>query len=208
LGGLASLTLKRSPYFKAGYPPQRTGAALHFLYILKACELYRPVATKTHDRQIAAIAQERTSSIQKSAEGEPYNGKAPAKDTKIPIPTHRRKIEELDDWRGRTLSKGAGPDQTSRPDVVEEWKWRGTPVWSHDGILCTGETYKNAVKMTFAKGAALMDPARLFNASLDGNERRAIALREGDEIAEEALKDLIRAAVAFNKSGHGPSRNK
>jgi hypothetical protein len=110
------------------------------------------------------------------------------------------RIEELADWRGRTLSRIRRLIKQADPQVIEEWKWRGVPVWSHDGILCTGETYKSVVKMTFAKGAALQDPARLFNSSLEGNTRRAIDLHEGDEIDEQALKTLIRAAVALNES--------
>jgi hypothetical protein len=115
------------------------------------------------------------------------------------------RIEELGDWRGETLSKVRGIIQEADPDVVEEWKWvkptnPGVPVWSHDGIICTGETYKNAVKMTFAKGASLEDPSGLFNASLEGNTRRAIDLHEGDKIDARALKALIRAAVALNTS--------
>ena len=115
------------------------------------------------------------------------------------------RIKELGDWRGETLSKVRGIIKEADPDVVEEWKWvkatnPGTPVWSHAGIICTGETYKNAVKMTFAKGASLEDPSGLFNASLEGNTRRAIDLHEGDTIDERALKALIRAAVALNTS--------
>lgn len=110
------------------------------------------------------------------------------------------RIEELGDWRGATLARVRRLIKQADPDVVEEWKWRGVPVWSHAGILCTGETYKNAVKMTFAKGASLEDPSRLFNASLEGNTRRAIDFHEGDEIDEKALKALIRAAVALNKA--------
>ena len=110
------------------------------------------------------------------------------------------RIEELGDWRGETLARVRSLIKQADPDVVEEWKWRGVPVWSHAGILCTGETYKNAVKMTFAKGASLEDPSRLFNASLEGNTRRAIDFHEGDEIDEKALKALIRAAVALNKT--------
>ncbi|MNX56497.1 hypothetical protein D3C86_872930 [compost metagenome] len=113
------------------------------------------------------------------------------------------RIAELDDWRGQTLARVRALIRQADPEVVEEWKWRGVPVWSHAGILCTGETYKNAVKMTFAKGASLEDPAGLFNASLDGNTRRAIDLHEGDKIDEKALKALIRAAVALNLSGRG-----
>ena len=108
------------------------------------------------------------------------------------------KIKELGDWRGKMLAKVRGIIHQADPEIVEEWKWRGTPVFSHGGIVCTAETYKNAVKMTFAKGAALEDPAGLFNSSLDGNVRRAIDIHEGDAVEEAALKDLIRAAVAFN----------
>ncbi len=108
------------------------------------------------------------------------------------------RINELGDWRGKTLAKVRAIVHEADPEIVEEWKWRGTPVWSHGGIVCTGETYKNVVKMTFAKGAALKDPAGLFNSSLDGNVRRAIDIHEGDKVDEAALKDLIRAAVALN----------
>jgi hypothetical protein len=108
------------------------------------------------------------------------------------------KIKELGDWRGKMLARVRGIIHQADPEIVEEWKWRGTPVWSHGGIVCTGETYKNVVKMTFAKGAALEDPAGLFNSSLDGNVRRAIDIHEGDLVDEAALKNLIRAAVALN----------
>jgi hypothetical protein len=110
------------------------------------------------------------------------------------------RIEELDDWRGETLARVRSLVKQADPEVVEEWKWRGVPVWSHAGIICTGETYKNVVKMTFAKGASLEDPSGLFNSSLEGNTRRAIDIHEGDEIDAEALKELIRAAVALNES--------
>jgi hypothetical protein len=110
------------------------------------------------------------------------------------------RIEELGDWRGKMLSRLRTLVKEADPEVVEEWKWRGVPVWSHDGLICTGETYKNVVKMTFAKGAALEDPARLFNSSLEGNTRRAIDFHEGDKIDERALKTLVRAAVTLNKS--------
>ena len=110
------------------------------------------------------------------------------------------RIEELNDWRGTTLARVRMLIKQADPDVVEEWKWRGVPVWSHAGIICTGETYKNAVKMTFAKGASLEDPSGLFNSSLEGNTRRAIDFHEGDRIDEKALKALIRAAVALNTS--------
>jgi hypothetical protein len=108
------------------------------------------------------------------------------------------RIRELDDWRGQTLARVRMLVRQADPEVVEEWKWRGVPVWEHAGIICTGETYKNVVKMTFAKGAALDDPAGLFNSSLDGNTRRAIDIHEGEPIDEEALKALVRAAVALN----------
>ena len=110
------------------------------------------------------------------------------------------KIKELGDWRGKILAKVREIVHAADPEIVEEWKWRGTPTWSHGGIVCTGETYKSVVKMTFAKGAALKDPSGLFNSSLDGNVRRAIDFREGDKVNEKALKALIRAAVALNTS--------
>jgi hypothetical protein len=110
------------------------------------------------------------------------------------------RIEELGDWRGETLARIRALIKEADPNVVEEWKWRGVPTWYHGGIICTGETYKSVVKMTFAKGAALKDPSRLFNSSLEGNVRRAIDFHEGDKINETALKTLIRAAVTLNKS--------
>lgn len=116
------------------------------------------------------------------------------------------RIEELGDWRGETLARVRALIRQADPEVVEEWKWRGVPVWSHAGIICTGETYKAVVKLTFAKGASLADPSGLFNSSLEGNTRRAIDIREGDEIDETALKDLIRAAVALNVSGQAKKR--
>jgi hypothetical protein len=116
------------------------------------------------------------------------------------------RIRELGDWRGEMLARIRILIKQADPEVVEEWKWRGVPVWSHAGIICTGESYKNVVKMTFAKGAALADPSGLFNASLEGNTRRAIDLHEGDKIDEKALKALIRAAVALNASVRAPAR--
>ena len=113
------------------------------------------------------------------------------------------RIHELDDWRGETLARVRDLVKEADPDVVEEWKWKGTPVWSHDGIICTGETYKSVVKMTFAKGASLEDPSGLFNSSLEGNVRRAIDFREGDEIDEAALEALVRSAVDLNTSRGG-----
>jgi hypothetical protein len=110
------------------------------------------------------------------------------------------RIKELGDWRGKTLAHVRALIKQADPDVVETWKWRGVPVWEHDGILCTGETYKSVVKLTFAKGAALDDPSKLFNASLEGNVRRAIDIHESDKLNEAAFKKLIRAAVALNKS--------
>ena len=111
------------------------------------------------------------------------------------------RVAELGDWRGETLARMRKLIKEGDPDVVEEWKWRGTPVWSHDGIICTGESYKKVVKLTFAKGASLEDPARLFNASLDGNVRRAIDIHEGEEVDEPAFKALVRQAAELNSSG-------
>ena len=127
----------------------------------------------------------------------------PAKSASASI---NQKIKELGDWRGKTLARVREIIHEADPEIVEEWKWKkasspGTPVWSHGGIVCTGETYKNVVKMTFARGAALKDPSRLFNSSLEGNTRRAIDIHEGDKVDEAALKDLIRAAVALNLEG-------
>jgi hypothetical protein len=116
------------------------------------------------------------------------------------------RIKELSDWRGATLARVRALIKAADPEVVEEWKWRGVPVWEHDGIICTGETYKAAVKLTFAKGAALEDPSGLFNSSLEGNVRRAIDIHEGDKIDEKALMTLVRAAVALNTSKKKPKR--
>jgi hypothetical protein len=118
-----------------------------------------------------------------------------------------KRIAELGDWRGKTLARMRKLIREADPDVVEEWKW-GTPVWSHDGILCTGESYKKVAKLTFAKGASLKDPARLFNSSLDGNVRRAIDIREGEEVDERAFKALVRQAIALNSSGKSKSSKK
>ena len=126
--------------------------------------------------------------------------KSGSQDSKSPSRLIDERIKELGDWRGKMLSRLRTLVKEADPEVVEEWKWRGVPVWSHDGIICTGETYKSVVKMTFAKGAALDDPSKLFNSSLEGNTRRAIDFREADRIDEKALKTLIRAAVALNKS--------
>ena len=122
-----------------------------------------------------------------------------SKDSKSPSQLIDDRIEELGDWRGEMLSRVRAVVKEADPEVVEEWKWR-VPVWSHDGLICTGEAYKNVVKMTFARGAALEDPAGLFNSSLDGNTRRAIDFHDDEEIDEQALKTLVRAAVTLNKS--------
>jgi hypothetical protein len=126
--------------------------------------------------------------------------KTEANDGESPSQLIDARIKELGDWRGDMLDRIRKVIKQADPDVVEEWKWRGVPVWYHDGIICTGETYKSVVKMTFAKGASLQDPAGLFNASLDGNTRRAIDIHEGDKLDEKALKALIREAVALNTS--------
>ena len=126
--------------------------------------------------------------------------KSPSKRAESPSELIDARIEDLGDWRGEMLSRLRALIREADPEVAEEWKWRGTPVWSHNGLICTGETYKNVVKMTFAKGASLKDPSGLFNSSLEGNARRAIDFHEGDKLDEKALKALIRAAVALNKS--------
>jgi hypothetical protein len=123
-----------------------------------------------------------------------------SQNSKSPSQLIDARIKELSDWRGKMLGRLRTLVKEADPEVVEEWKWRGVPVWSHDGMICTGETYKNIVKMTFAKGAALKDPAGLFNSSLDGNTRRAIDFHEGEKIDERALKSLVRAAVTLNRS--------
>jgi hypothetical protein len=119
-----------------------------------------------------------------------------------------KRIAELGDWRGETLGRMRKLVKEADPDVIEEWKWMGTPVWEHDGIICTGESYKNVVKLTFAKGASLRDPSRLFNSSLEGNVRRAIDIHEGEEVDASAFKALVRQAVAFNSSGKAKARKK
>src|SRR5438874_6874961 len=123
-----------------------------------------------------------------------------AQEGKSPSQLIDARINELGDWRGELLSRLRALIKRAAPDVIEEWKWKGTPVWSHDGLICTGETYKNVVKMTFAKGASLKDPSGLFNSSLEGNTRRAIDFHQGEGVDEEALKALIRAAVTLNTS--------
>jgi hypothetical protein len=119
-----------------------------------------------------------------------------------------KRIAELGDWRGKTLGRMRKLIREADPDVIEEWKWMGTPVWSHDGIICTGESYKSVVKLTFAKGASVKDPARLFNSSLEGNTRRAIDIREGEEVDATAFKALVRRAIALNGSGKSKASKK
>ncbi len=126
--------------------------------------------------------------------------KSGSQDSKAPSQLIDARIEELDDWRGTTLSRLRALIKEAEPDVVEEWKWRGVPVWYHGGMICTGETYKTVVKVTFAKGASLEDPSGLFNSSLEGNTRRAIDFHEGEKIDEKAFKALVRAAVTLNTS--------
>jgi hypothetical protein len=143
-----------------------------------------------------------TTRMKKSSANETKGGGSPSQHIDA-------RIKELGDWRGETLARIRSIIKQAAPDVVEEWKWRGVPVWEHDGIICTGETYKAVVKMTFAKGAALDDPSGLFNSSLEGNVRRAIDIHEGDKINERALKALIRAAAELNMSARaGRSRKK
>jgi hypothetical protein len=140
-----------------------------------------------------------TTTMQKSKGGSKEGGDSPSR-------LIDARIKELGDWRGEMLARVRSLIKQADPDVVEEWKWRGVPVWSHAGIICTGETYRNVVKLTFARGAALADPSGLFNASLEGNTRRAIDLHEGDQIDEEALRALIRAAVELNTSVRAGAR--
>jgi hypothetical protein len=142
-----------------------------------------------------------TMKIKKSGTSEAKGGSSPAQHIDA-------RIKELGDWRGEMLARVRSIIKQAVPDVVEEWKWRGVPVWEHDGIICTGETYKAVVKMTFAKGAALDDPSGLFNSSLEGNVRRAIDLHEGDKINEKALKALIRAAAELNMSARAARSRK
>jgi hypothetical protein len=157
-------------------------------------KFYRQATNK-----IAGISEDTASFLRKLFWGADMKTTSATK-VKSPSKLIDAKIKELGDWRGTMLSRIRALIKDADPDVVEEWKWRGVPVWSHDGIISTGETYKSVVKMTFAKGAALKDPARLFNSSLEGNTRRAIDFREGEKINEEGLKTLIRAAVTLNKS--------
>ena len=140
-------------------------------------------------------------SVKKSGANEAKGGASPSRHIDA-------RIKELGDWRGETLARIRGIIKQAVPDVVEEWKWRGVPVWEHDGIICTGETYKAVVKMTFAKGAALDDPSGLFNSSLEGNTRRAIDIHEGDKINEKALKALFRAAAEANMSAQAARARK
>ena len=143
----------------------------------------------------------KATSVKKSSATEAKGGVSPSRHIDA-------RIKELGDWRGETLARIRSIIKQAVPDVVEEWKWRGVPVWERDGIICTGETYKAVVKLTFAKGASLPDPKGLFNASLDGNTRRAIDIREGDKLNEKALKELIRAAVALNTSAKAKKKTK
>jgi len=140
------------------------------------------------------------SKSQKSKSQKSKSQKSKSQKSKSPSQLIDARIEELGGWRGEMLSRLRSLINEADPEVIEEWKWRGVPVWSHDGLICTGETYKNVVKMTFARGAALQDPSRLFNASLEGNTRRAIDFHAGDKVDAAALKTLIRAAVTLNRS--------
>ena len=142
-------------------------------------------------------ASKKTSSSKKTAD---------TKKDESPSQLIDARIEELGDWRGKTLARLRALFKQDAPEAMEEWKWRGVPVWSDNGMICTGETYKSIVKVTFAKGASLPDPAGLFNSSLDGNVRRAIDFHEGEKIGEAAFKPLVRAAVSLNASGHAPKQ--
>jgi len=167
-----------------------------------------PAVTPRSNPGVHTLRRARTSSAHRVT---PWRGnvdtmaKGPAENAEAPSELIEARIEELGDWRGKTLARVRALIRQADPEVVEEWKWRkasnpGVPVWSHDGLICTGETYKSVVKLTFAKGASLKDPSKLFNSSLEGNTRRAIDFREGEKIDENAFKTLVRAAVALNKS--------
>jgi hypothetical protein len=161
--------------------------------------------SKPATETLSVVAKRATTTMKKTESG---SKQATAGDS--PSRLIDARIKQLGDWRGETLARVRSLIKQADPEVVEEWKWRGVPVWEHAGIICTGETYKNAVKMTFAKGAALEDPSGLFNSSLEGNTRRAIDFHEGDRIDDKALKALIRAAVALNISARasaGPVRS-
>ena len=153
----------------------------------------KDIGRRQHAHASARVRAQRMAPNDREARVSGQQGKSPSQ-------LIDARIEELGDWRGELLSRLRTLVKQSDPEVVEEWKWRGTPVWSHDGLVCTGETYKNVVKMTFAKGASLEDPSGLFNSSLDANVRRAIDFHEGDRVDEKALQALIRAAVALNTS--------
>ena len=158
--------------------------------------------SKVHPARSVVPAATASKSTKASAR-KPAAAKAKSSSTEGPSASELidERIAGLADWRGETLSRMRKLIKKADPDVVEEWKWMGTPIWSHDGIICTGESYKSIVKLTFAKGASLKDPAKLFNSSLDGNTRRAIDIQEGEEVGAGAFKALIRAAVALNASG-------
>src|SRR6202163_511720 len=160
--------------------------------------LLAPVQRSVHVR--AALCRRAAQWAKRQRTGVNAMSKSEARKEMSPSKLIDARIKELDDWRGKTLSHVRALIKQADPEVVEEWKWRGVPVWSHDGLICTGETYKSVVKLTFAKGASLKDPSGLFNASLEGNTRRAIDIHEGDEIDEAAFKTLIRAAAALNGS--------
>src|ERR1700730_15433122 len=160
--------------------------------------LLAPVQRSVHVR--AALCRRAAQWAKRQRTGVNAMSKSEARKEMSPSKLIDARIKELDDWRGKTLSHVRALIKQADPEVVEEWKWRGVPVWSHDGLICTGETYKSVVKLTFSKGASLKDPSGLFNSSLEGNARRAIDFHEGDEIDEDAFKTLIRAAAALNRS--------
>jgi hypothetical protein len=163
---------------------------------------------KKASRTSAKVAKKAPTTTTKKATTMKKSGSKEGKGEASPSRLIDARIKELGDWRGETLARVRNLIKQADPDVVEEWKWRGVPVWEHDGIICTGETYKAVVKLTFAKGASLEDPSRLFNSSLEGNTRRAIDIHDGDKIDEKALKALIRAAVALNTSARTQKRAK
>src|SRR4051794_31346941 len=167
----------------------------------------RGVKAMADKASIKSNKQRAATTMKRAATTTKKSGSKEAKGDDSPSQLIDARITELGDWRGETLARVRVLIKQAAPEVMEEWKWRGVPVWSHDGIICTGETYKNVVKMTFARGASLKDPSHLFNSSLEGNTRRAIDIHEGDKIDEKALKALIREAAALNTSSRAAARS-
>jgi len=204
LGVVARAPLSQLPFRRLGIDEGRVFAALRIdaLHELHVLLRHRPRSMRRSSTSIATFPQvyARPLTAKQDVRRDDVNKKISSKQDESPAQLIDARIEELDDWRGELLSRLRALIKQADPEVVEEWKWRGVPVWSHDGMICTGETYKAVVKLTFAKGASLKDPSGLFNSSLDGNTRRAIDIREDEAIDEDAFTALIRAAVSLNES--------